>query len=1000
MQNRTLAPAAFLLCLASLPAGAQTTAQDPARAWEDWKSRHGTGWNLIPDETTGFARMIHGGGVPAERAPRTDADFAALARARLVEALPLHGIEPETLELARVQFMPLGQIGSTDKTVVKFRQHASGVRVVGGFVNVLFDQRGTLLSIQTSAQPGLAQLSTLPELEPAAAQARALESFRSQTGREPTRADAPELVVLPYTSASGREARLAWMVNLQSTAAGLEPQGWRHYVDARTGELLAREASIEFFDVYGNVQSMASPGTLPDETSNPETAQTMKYVTVTSSTGTVVADASGNFNFAGVNTPLQVTIGYAGSFNLISNNGGAGYTQIVTLQPNQPNPVLLNPSSVATVTSQANTFRSVNALRDWVRSINPADSTADFVARADVNQASTCNAYYDGSSINFFAAGGGCVNTAFSTVVSHEHGHWMNDQYGTGNGGDGMGEGNADVWGMYVWDTPYCGQDWSGPGTYVRIGTNTSQFCGDGNPGCYGEVHADGQPWMGAAWKIRTRLGTSYGGTQGDLIANTLFLGWMESFNQTQIRSIIETQWLTLDDDDANIGNGTPHYTPIDAGFRDQGFPGYTIPNLAIVDVTDLADTPLEAGPYTVHATITANAHPPLASATLHYRVSGGAMQSVPMQLQSGQVYSADIPGQIGPAHVEYYVSATDSSNATAVWPPNGGLDFLDFDVGNVHLLMWNNFESTGDANWTHGTTTGTDDWQHGPGNGKSGGTGANAWIDPTNGRLSARCWGTDLGAGNSNGAYTNNCDIWLRSPNVNCTGASGVKLRFKRWISVQGSGSDQARVRINGTQVWINPALNLLESGWSAQEIDVSALADNNPAVQVEFNLQTNGSTTFGGWNVDDVSLLYVTHAQQPCPTPTSYCIAAPNSFSPTGATMTYAGSRNLSQNDFVLIAVNAPPQKLGLFYYGQNQAQAPFGNGYRCVGSPLVRLPTVVSNDLGDMVYPLDYNTLPAAGQIHAGEVWNFALWYRDPNAGGANFNASNGLNVTFCP
>ena len=30
----------------------------------------------------------------------------------------------------------------------------------------------------------------------------------------------------------------------------------------------------------------------------------------------------------------------------------------------------------------------------------------------------------------------------------------MNDRYSTGNGNDGMGEGNADVWAMYIWDTP------------------------------------------------------------------------------------------------------------------------------------------------------------------------------------------------------------------------------------------------------------------------------------------------------------------------------------------------------------------------------------------------------------------------------------------------------------------------------------------------------------------------------------------------------------------
>ena len=1000
MRPKLSACTVLLSGIACLPLQAQSPAADLSRALGTWQARHGEGWRLVPDEGTGFAQLLHGGAVASTLVPRSDADFAELARARLVESKPLTGVDLETLELARVQFLPLGQIGSTDKTSVKFRERVGGVRVVYGWVDVLLDQRGTLLSIQSSALPNLAAFATQPALEAAVAGERALEAFRSQTGREPTRTQPAELVVLQHEQGSRREPRLCWLVDLQSFGAGLEPLGWRHYVDARTGEILKREASVVNFDVYGNVQSLCSPGTLPDESSNPETAQAMKYMSVTSSAGTVTTDANGDFVFPGVTTPLSVTVSYNGSFNALTNNGGASYSLNTQLQPNQSNALLMNPAASATVTSQANAFRSVDALRDWVRMVNPSDGMADFVAHADVNQGSTCNAFYDGSSLNFFAAGGGCVNTAFSTVVSHEHGHWMNDRYGTGNGSDGMGEGNADVWACYVWDTPLCGQDWSGPGSYVRTGNNTRQFCGDGNPGCYGEVHADGEVWMGAAWKIRNRLNVAFGGAQGDLIANTIFLSWMESYNQSLIRSVIETQWLTLDDDDGNLGNGTPHFAQIDGGFRDQGFPGYTIPNLAIVDVTALGDTPYEAGPYTVHATITANANPPLLAATLVYRVDGGALQNVPMSHTSGAAYTADIPGQIGPAHVEYYVSASDSANQVASYPQSSGVDFLDFDVGDVHVLSQNNFESPSDQNWTHGLTSGTDDWQHGFASGKSGSSGGSSWSDPVGGALSARCWGTDLGTGAANGTYSSSSDYWLRSPVVNCSSGVGVKLRFKRWLSVQGSGSDQARVRVNGTQVWINPSSDFSENSWSSQELDISALADGNSAVQIEFSLQTDATTALGGWNVDDFSLLWVERAPQPCPTPTSYCIAAPNSFSPGGAIMSWSGSRNILLNNFVLVALDAPPQKTGLFYYGQNQAQVPFGNGYRCVGSPIARLPAVVSNDFGDMLYALDYNNLPALGQIHAGEVWNFALWYRDPAAAGANFNASNGLNVIFCP
>ena len=56
-------------------------------------------------------------------------------------------------------------------------------------------------------------------------------------------------------------------------------------------------------------------------------------------------------------------------------------------------------------------------------------------------------------------------------------------------------------------------------------------------------------------------------GLTNQQIADALFINWMNAYNQTEIRSVIETQWLTLDDDDGNIDNGTPHYPEINQGF-------------------------------------------------------------------------------------------------------------------------------------------------------------------------------------------------------------------------------------------------------------------------------------------------------------------------------------------------------------------------------------------------------------------------------------------------
>jgi hypothetical protein len=138
------------------------------------------------------------------------------------------------------------------------------------------------------------------------------------------------------------------------------------------------------------------------------------------------------------------------------------------------------------------------------------------------------------------------------------------------------------------------------------------------------------------------------------------------------------------------------------------------------------------------------------------------------------------------------------------------------------------------------------------------------------------------------------------------------------------------------------------------------------------------------------------------PCPTPTNFCTASPNSFSPTGATLTFSGGTLIPDNNFVLQSfADIPPNKTCLAFYGMNTSiNVVFGDGRRCIANPFYRIyPVQMSNVFGDVEYPVDLNTLPAAGQIHAGETWGFQIMYRDPANGGAGFNSTDGLLTTWC-
>jgi hypothetical protein len=75
----------------------------------------------------------------------------------------------------------------------------------------------------------------------------------------------------------------------------------------------------------------------------------------------------------------------------------------------------------------------------------------------------------------------------------------------------------------------------------------------------------------------------------------------------------------------------------------------------------------------------------------------------------------------------------------------------------------------------------------------------------------------------------------------------------------------------------------------------------------------------------------------------------------------------------------------------------QVAFGNGFRCVGGAVLRLGQHATNPSGVATVAINFGAVPTP--ITVGSTWKFQYWYRNPAAGGALFNLSNGLSVTFC-
>jgi len=128
-------------------------------------------------------------------------------------------------------------------------------------------------------------------------------------------------------------------------------------------------------------------------------------------------------------------------------------------------------------------------------------------------------------------------------------------------------------------------------------------------------------------------------------------------------------------------------------------------------------------------------------------------------------------------------------------------------------------------------------------------------------------------------------------------------------------------------------------------------------------------------------------------------YCKSTANSTG-TAAAIDWSGTTSLSDNSATLLVSDLPSNQPGLFFYGPNEVNIPFGDGNRCVGGGLTRLnPAVFADPAGDAQRDLDFTVIPLSS-AGAGDTIRIQCWYRDPAAQLSGFNLSDALSVVLCP
>ena len=557
-----------------------------------------------------------------------------------------------------------------------------------------------------------------------------------------------------------------------SPAGGGKPEKYLFVTDAVTGEILYMENLIIFVDVQGSVRGNATQGKGADYCEE-ELPEAMRWARVNIGSTVAYTNSKGSFVIPNSgSSPVTVESRLQGLWFAVFNQAGSNSVLYDTVTPPGPADFMHNdPNTSEFVRAEVNGYLQANIVRDFTLTYNPSYPSLDeneFPVYVNDNTG-YCpgNAWYDGSSITFCLADGGYPNTAWSTVIHHEYGHHLVAMAGSGQ--QAYGEGMGDVMGVLITDDAGTGYGFTGGcSTPLRNADNTIQYP------CGGEIHYCGQLLSGCVWSTRNQLlitnPTIYRGVISNLAVNAMLL-----HTGSGIDPSITIDYLTLDDDNGNIYDGTPHYSEIDVGFSAHNMDA---PELALLSYSfpdGLPEIISPAGGTTVRVVVNGVAVQPQPGTGVMFFNDGSGWSQIPMTEIEPNVYDAVFPSVECGTQVSYYFRTQTTDGRYQLYPSDAPSEVLHaVSATSVEVALHDNFNQN--LGWTvvngSGLTTGA--WQRGIPVGGGDRCDPAADFDGSH-----YCYVTD----NRDGDYDIDGGItWLNSPALNLSQAEIALVYYAVW--------------------------------------------------------------------------------------------------------------------------------------------------------------------------------------------------------------------------
>jgi Zn-dependent metalloprotease len=597
-------------------------------------------WEVRWDTRNERPHLVQGSGIPlmpgaGNKLPRTArkpdlAQVERLVRAFMGRYPEMFRIAPESLRLDTSRSISYGP----DARVwfIELQQYHDGVPVEGA--NVFFRiNNGNIVQFGADRIADVG-ISAQPAVTATEARQRGLDTLGVEAAEVSKVVEPGLLKIYPVLTQGERSGemysglagfgyshQLVWETTFRR--AGDEGT-YKMVVDAQTGGLLGTWD----LNTYATVQG----GIYPTTNTDAEVLQPFSFATVTNGT-TKQTDAGGVYSYTGGTATATLN----GQFFQMADNCGS-----ISLSNSTTGDLNFGTSGGTDCTTPGvggagNThasrtgFYHLTKINRKAITFLPGTSWLNSKVTANMNINLTCNAFWNGSTLNFYRSGGGCSNTGeLAAVFLHEWGHGMDTNSGGSAPNDqGTGEAVGDTFAFIQTRDGCIGQIFqrgvncatctscsgvrdvadfavAGGATGTKIASPANVTANNGincdrfscpylangitpyqGPMGY-EGHCESYIVSSANWDLAQSLVSTYGTEPGWSKMDQIWYGSLTpsksgyrlvSGGKCNAAAVVDgcaaTNWYTVylpvDDDDGNLANGTPNACRIWDAFNAHG---------------------------------------------------------------------------------------------------------------------------------------------------------------------------------------------------------------------------------------------------------------------------------------------------------------------------------------------------------------------------------------------------------------------------------------------